>query len=71
LLLPATQSSGSQNLDGNKARKLIKGPDPCISPDGSKVAFTMSPEYLLVDAPKNEKTSSIYQASINGGIPGK
>jgi TolB protein len=31
------------NLDGSKARKLTKGDDPCISPDGTKVAFTMSP----------------------------
>jgi TolB protein len=31
------------NLDGSKAKKLIRGADPCISPDGQKVAFTMSP----------------------------
>jgi TolB protein len=31
------------NLDGTKMRKLIKGADPCISPDGTKVAFTLSP----------------------------
>jgi TolB protein len=31
------------NLDGTKMRKLIKGADPCLSPDGTKVAFTMSP----------------------------
>lgn len=31
------------NLDGTKMRKLITGSDPCISPDGSKVAFTQSP----------------------------
>lgn len=31
------------NLDGTKMRKLTKGADPCISPDGTKVAFTMSP----------------------------
>jgi len=31
------------NLDGTKVRKLVKGTDPCISPDGTKVAFTMSP----------------------------
>ena len=31
------------NLDGTKTRKLVKGDDPCISPDGTKVAFTMSP----------------------------
>jgi TolB protein len=31
------------NLDGTKIRKLVKGADPCISPDGRKVAFTMSP----------------------------
>ena len=31
------------NLDGSKARKLIRGADPCISPDGRKVAFTISP----------------------------
>jgi TolB protein len=31
------------NLDGTKIRKLVGGDDPCISPDGSKVAFTMSP----------------------------
>jgi TolB protein len=30
-------------LDGSKIRKLVKGADPCISPDGRKVAFTMSP----------------------------
>jgi TolB protein len=30
-------------LDGSKARKLIRGADPCISPDGQKVAFTISP----------------------------
>jgi TolB protein len=31
------------NLDGSKARKLIRGADPSISPDGQKVAFTISP----------------------------
>jgi TolB protein len=31
------------NLDGSKIRKLVIGADPCISPDGRKVAFTMSP----------------------------
>jgi len=31
------------NLDGTKMRKLIDGDNPCISPDGTKVAFTMSP----------------------------
>jgi WD40-like Beta Propeller Repeat len=31
------------NLDGTKMRKLVRGADPCISPDGAKVAFTMSP----------------------------
>jgi TolB protein len=31
------------NLDGSKPRKLLKGGDPCISPDGQKVAFTISP----------------------------
>jgi TolB protein len=31
------------NLNGTKLRKLIDGDDPCISPDGTKVAFTMSP----------------------------
>jgi Tol biopolymer transport system component len=31
------------NLDGSKERKLIRGADPCISPDGQKVAFTISP----------------------------
>ena len=31
------------NLDGSQARKLIRGADPCISPDGQKVAFTISP----------------------------
>jgi TolB protein len=31
------------NLDGTKIRKLVQGADPCISPDGRKVAFTMSP----------------------------
>jgi TolB protein len=31
------------NADGTEVRKLIKGADPSISPDGSKVAFTMSP----------------------------
>jgi Tol biopolymer transport system component len=31
------------NLDGTKIRKLVKGANPCISPDGRKVAFTMSP----------------------------
>jgi TolB protein len=31
------------NLDGSKPRKLIRGTDPCISPDGQKVAFTISP----------------------------
>jgi TolB protein len=30
------------NLDGTKVRKSTKGADPCISPDGRKVAFTMS-----------------------------
>jgi TolB protein len=31
------------NLDGSQTRKLVKGADPCISPDGQKVAFTISP----------------------------
>ena len=31
------------NLDGTKIRKLVRGDNPCISRDGSKVAFTMSP----------------------------
>jgi TolB protein len=31
------------NLDGSKSRKLVRGADPCISPDGQKVAFTISP----------------------------
>ena len=31
------------NIDGTKARKLIKGDDPRIAPDGTKVAFTMTP----------------------------
>ena len=31
------------NLDGSKERKLIGGADPCISPDGQKIAFTISP----------------------------
>jgi TolB protein len=31
------------NLDGTKTRKLVKGDNPCLSPDGTKVAFTMSP----------------------------
>jgi Tol biopolymer transport system component len=31
------------NLDGTKIRKLVKGADPCISSDGRKVAFTISP----------------------------
>jgi TolB protein len=31
------------NLDGSKERKLTRGADPCISPDGQKVAFTISP----------------------------
>ncbi len=31
------------NLDGSKMRKLMKGDDPCVSPDGRKVTFTMSP----------------------------
>jgi len=31
------------NLDGTKMRKLTRGADPSISPDGTKVAFTMSP----------------------------
>jgi len=31
------------NADGTEVRKLIKGADPNISPDGTKVAFTMSP----------------------------
>jgi TolB protein len=31
------------NLDGSKARKLVRGADPCISPDGQQVAFTISP----------------------------
>jgi TolB protein len=31
------------NLDGSKERKLIRGADPCISPDGQKLAFTISP----------------------------
>jgi TolB protein len=31
------------NLDGTKTRKLIAGSDPCLSSDGSKVAFTQSP----------------------------
>jgi TolB protein len=31
------------NLDGSKERKLIRGADPCISPDGQKIAFTISP----------------------------
>src|ERR1700722_1817506 len=32
------------NLDGSKTRKLVRGDNPSISPDGTKVAFTMSPE---------------------------
>jgi TolB protein len=31
------------NADGTEVRKLIKGADPSISPDGTKVAFTTSP----------------------------
>jgi TolB protein len=31
------------NADGTEVRKLINGADPNISPDGTKVAFTMSP----------------------------
>jgi TolB protein len=31
------------NADGTEVRKLIKGADPSISPDGTKVAFTISP----------------------------
>ena len=31
------------NLDGSQPRKLIRGVDPCVSPDGQKVAFTISP----------------------------
>jgi TolB protein len=31
------------NSDGTAVRKLTKGADPSISPDGTKVAFTMSP----------------------------
>jgi TolB protein len=31
------------NADGTEVRQLIKGADPSISPDGTKVAFTMSP----------------------------
>src|SRR5271165_4689337 len=31
------------NIDGTKARKLIKGDDPRIAPDGTKVAFTITP----------------------------
>ena len=31
------------NLDGTKMRKLTAGADPSISPDGTKVVFTMSP----------------------------
>jgi Tol biopolymer transport system component len=31
------------NLDGSQARKLTKGADPCVSPDGQKIAFTNSP----------------------------
>jgi TolB protein len=31
------------NADGTEVRKLIRGADPSISPDGTKVAFTMSP----------------------------
>jgi Tol biopolymer transport system component len=71
-------------LDGGKARKLTKGDDPCISPDGTKVAFTMSPRqgtdvvrYIAVsdlatgaiNVYKDAETSSIYRASIAGGTP--
>ena len=31
------------NIDGTKARKLIRGTDSRIAPDGTKVAFTMTP----------------------------
>jgi TolB protein len=31
------------NADGTEVRKLAKGADPSISPDGTKVAFTISP----------------------------
>jgi TolB protein len=31
------------NVDGTRARKLIMGDDPRIAPDGTKVAFTMTP----------------------------
>jgi tricorn protease-like protein len=31
------------NIDGTKERKLIKGDDSRIAPDGTKVAFTMTP----------------------------
>jgi TolB protein len=31
------------NTDGTRGRKLIMGDDPCIAPDGTKVAFTMTP----------------------------
>src|SRR5580704_10554065 len=36
-------NSWTANLDGSKERKLIRGADRCISPDGQKVAFTISP----------------------------
>jgi hypothetical protein len=31
------------NIDGTRARQLIMGDDPRIAPDGTKVAFTMTP----------------------------
>jgi len=31
------------NVDGTGSRMLVPGADPCISPDGSKLAFTMEP----------------------------
>jgi TolB protein len=31
------------NIDGTRTRKLIMGDDPRIAPDGTKVAFTMTP----------------------------
>ena len=72
-------------MDQEESPKDWAGPPPAIwlfdIPSGKATRLTpkMSyasdscwlnqSEYLLVDATKNEKTSSIYQASIAGGTP--
>ena len=73
------------NMDKEESPKDWEGPPPAIwlfnIPSGKATRLTpkMSyasdscwlnrSEYLLVDSTKNEKISSIYQASIGGGTP--